>query len=80
MRAEAVMCWNAGLRFTLSVGDAVTSRGRGKRGEVGAVGTCPGWKGHISYTVVITWLQVAESSRTSTTTLFGSRLQQAQYK
>jgi len=34
---------------------------------------------HISYTVVITQLQVAESSRTSTT-LFVSRLQQAQYK
>jgi len=35
--------------------------------------------GHISYTVVITRLQVAESSRTSTT-LFVSRMQQAQYK
>jgi len=35
--------------------------------------------GRISYTVVITRLQVAESSRTSTT-LFVSRLQQAQYK
>jgi len=35
--------------------------------------------GHISYTVVITRLQVAESSRTFTT-LCVSRLQQAQYK